>query len=247
MKERFSKLNSFVYEEIYTRGVSPPDIANWLSVHFGQCAEDLIVAALLRAYALNHKLDMAGLTYCELGGNHPIATSATYLLSIQYGMRGVIIEANPALIPDLEKVRVNDKVVHAAITTNDEKLVLLTISNDSELSSLDYEFVANWPGEGGGIKEQVFVPATRITRVFDEYFSERVPDYLSIDVEGLDLSIIQDLDLEKYRPFIIQLEPSDHHLANNGEKMISHMQENRYVLAAKTDVNLIFVDMGGFP
>lgn len=245
MSDRFTKLNSFVYEEVYTHKVRPPDIANWLSVHYGQCAEDLIVAALLNAYASMHHLNMADLTYCEIGGNHPIATSATYLLYTQYGMRGVIVEANPALIADLENVRVDDQIVHTAITTTDEKLVLLTISNDSELSSLDHEFVANWPGDGGGVKEQIFVPATRITSLLNEYFSENLPAYLSIDVEGLDLSIIQDLDLNKYRPYIIQMEPSDHHLANNSDKMISYMNENRYSLIAKTNVNLIFIDKNG--
>lgn len=243
MLENFSKLNIFTYEESYRHRISLPDIINQLNVHFAQCAEDLIVAALLRAYATKYNVDIAKLTYCEIGGNHPIAASATYLLQVEYGMRGVIVEANPALISDLKKVRNNDTIVHAAVSTNDEKFVLLTISNDSELSSLDHAFVENWPGSGGGVKEQVLVPSKRITQIIEDYFPDTGPDYLSIDVEGLDFNIIQDLDLSIHRPYIIQMEPSDHHIPNNSENMIAHMKRNNYTLLAKTDVNLIFIDI----
>lgn len=247
MGDKFAKLNSFVYEEIYTLKVRPPDIANWLSVHFGQCGEDLIVASLLRAYAARRNLTMADLKYCEIGGNHPIATSSTYLLNILHGMTGVIVEANPELISDLEKVRLHDTIINAAVSTSDEKLVLLTVSNDSELSSLSHEFVANWPHGGGGVREQIYVPSKRITSLLDEHFPGSVPAYLSIDVEGLDLSIIQDLDLNIYRPYIVQMEPSDHHQASNSEKMVLHMAVNGYTLAAQTNVNLLFVDLRALP
>ena len=75
----------------------------------------------------------------EVGGNHAFATSPTFLLHRRLGMTGVIVEANPDLLEDLRKGRPRDLIVHGAVQTQQVDSVTLTISNKSELSSLDDE------------------------------------------------------------------------------------------------------------
>lgn len=138
------RANIFVYDECISQDVSFPDLPVFLSEHYGQCGEDIIVASLLVAWSERAGIALSSLRYLEVGGNHPIATSATFLLNRQFAMRGVIAEANPALIEDLKRVRRSDVILHGAVQTEPQKkAVSFSISNQSELSSLDRSF---WPG-----------------------------------------------------------------------------------------------------
>ena len=236
------KLNPFVYEECIASGVKFPDLPVLLTEHYAQCGEDLIVVALLRALELRHGISVASRRYLEIGGNHPIATSSTLLLQKSFGMRGVIVEANPALIADLRNVRRHDVIVHAAITNQTTDSVKLSVSNASEISSLDRCFVEKWQNGEVGERAYIDVPALRINDLIQREFDDVSPIYLSVDVEGLDIDILEDLDLSRYRPAIIQAEPSDYYLPGNSARMIEYLSAAGYELAGQTRVNLIFAD-----
>ena len=92
-------LNNFVYDACLEFDIPFPDIPVRAVEHFGQCAEDIIVRALLVATAMRKQVDLRSKSYLEIGGNHPFATSATYLLAKTFGMKGVLVEANAAGVP----------------------------------------------------------------------------------------------------------------------------------------------------
>lgn len=236
------RLNTFVYEATVAAELKAPDLPVYMEEHFSQCGEDIIIVSLIRAWCLRHNIKASTLQYCEIGGNHPIATSATYLLNKTLNMSGVIVEANPYLIDDIKRIRINDRIIHAAITDQDHEFAYLAIANTTELSSLDKNFVSNWPGTGGGIKEEIKVPALRINELFHREFKNTSPIYLSIDVESLDLPILKDLDFTKFRPLIIQTEPSDHFIENNTKHINVYMEKQDYILISCTNVNMIFLD-----
>ena len=236
------RLNSFVYEESIAAGVALPRLPVFAMPHYGQCAEDLVADALVRAIARRTALDLGTQRYLEIGGNHPIAASATYLLHKRYGMSGVIVEANPALLDALTKVRPQDRVVHGAVQTEDVATVALSVASADELSSLDRSFVLGWPDKSVHEERLVDVPALRINDVIASYLDGAAPIFMSIDIEGLDLAVLQDLDFDRYRPAVIQAEPSDHHLPENSRHMAEFMESMGYVLAASTEWNLFFVD-----
>jgi FkbM family methyltransferase len=234
--------NPFVATASAQADVMPPDLPVHLSEQYGQCGEDLIVASLLRAFAMRKGLDLSKEKFLEIGGNHPIATSASYLLARSLGMTGVIVEANPRLIADLRRVRTDAKVIHAAVNVGGGATATLTVSNQNELSSLDRRFVTEWHNGSVGERERVEVPAIGINQLLASHFGDRTPLYLSVDIEGLDVDVLQDMDFTKYRPAIVQAEPSDHHLPNNSRHMVDLLESRGYVLVAKTSVNQIFVD-----
>ncbi|WP_081074451.1 FkbM family methyltransferase [Burkholderia pseudomultivorans] len=237
------KPNIFVQEESAALQVPMPDLPIFLTEHYGQCAEDVIVAALLRALQQRSGIDLSRERYLEIGGNHPVGTSATFLLHRTLGMTGVIVEANPRLIENLVKGRPDDKVVHAAVHTEDSSTVQLSVSNASELSSLDRRFVLEWDQGRVGEREIVDVPAIRINTLIEREFGGQTPLYLSVDIEGLDLDVLKDLDFSRFRPFIVQAEPSDHHIPQNSLHLQHFMESVGYRLIGKTAVNLIFADI----
>jgi len=239
---RERRLNMFVYEECALREVGMPGMPVYLSEQYGQCGEDLIIASLLTAWSRRTGRDLATATYLEIGGNHPVASSATYLLHRLHGMTGVIVEANPELVPALRAVRSGDRVVFGAVQTADVESVRLSVANQSEVSSLDRSFVAQWAGGRIGERALVEVPALRIDAVIESHLGGAAPQFLSIDIEGLDLPVLRDLDFRRYRPVVVQAEPSDQFLPGNSGQMIDYMRGVGYLLVASTPVNLVFID-----
>ncbi len=235
-------INQFVYDEIQALSLSLPDIDVAATPHFAQCAEDVIVLSILQALAQRESFDLSTQRYLEIGANHPVATSATYLLRKEASMSGVLIEGNPSLIAELEMARNGDIVVNRAVTARYESDVKLFISNQSELSSLSKDFVEDWQEGRVGLKEVVSVPAIQMNQIFENYFSEVAPLYMSIDVEGMDLELLQALDWNRWRPAVVQAEPSEHFIADNAAQITEFMISVGYTLLAKTNVNLVFVD-----
>ena len=234
--------NHFVDQAITEMGLTEPDIVVPARRHFAQCGEDVIVVALLKALSSTQGFDLESERYLEIGANHPVATSATYLLYKELGMRGVLVEANASLVPNLERARPGDTVIHRAVHVGDADRVEFFISNQNELSSLSRDFVETWKSGSVGLRVLEIVPACRMNSVLEEFFPDRPPIYLSVDVEGLDLDLLQDLDWERWRPAIVQAEPSEHFAPGNATRIKSFMERLDYVVVAKTDVNLIFVD-----
>jgi FkbM family methyltransferase len=234
------RLNSFVYNACLLHRVRWPDIPVRPVELYGQCGEDLIVLSLIEAEALKESADLRLRRYLEIGGNHPFATSNTFLLNKRLRMTGVIVEANEKLIADLKRGRPEDVILHGAVQTQDVDTVFLSVSKLSELSSLDREFVRKWAAGSVGERALVKVPALRINDIMREYLSGEAPYFLSIDVEGMDLQLLRDMDFGRYRPRIIQVEPSDSYIPGNTAEIMAFMESMGYALVAKTDVNLIF-------
>jgi FkbM family methyltransferase len=239
------KLNVFVYEASAAAGFPSPDLPVYLTEHYAQCAEDVIVAGLLHARALRLGLDLAQARYLEIGGNHPISSSATLLLQRKFGMRGVIVEANPRLLDDLRRGRPDDVIVHAAVQSEDVPTVRLSVANANELSSIDRSFVLEWDNGKIGEREYVEVPAMRVNQVVEQYLGGQSPIFMSVDIEGMDLDVLRDFDFVRYRPAVVQAEPSDYQRPNNTTHMIELLDLAGYDLIARTDVNLIFLDRQG--
>lgn len=197
---------------------------------------------MLRSIARREDLDLARCRYLEIGGNHPISCSATYLMSRVLGMRGVIVEANPHLVPALKEIRDQDQIVHAAVTPQKAESTIIYLSKKDELSSLDRSFVSDWPGGDTEVVEEVHVRALTINEVLEANFSDQDPVFLSIDIEGVDFEVLRSLDWARWRPAIITAEPSEHHISGNTLAISNLLRDSGYVIIAETDVNLIALD-----
>ena len=94
------------------------------------------------------------------------------------------------------------------------------------------------------IKESRRVPMQSINEIFQKSF-KRLPDFISLDVEGLDLKILETLDFERFRPHIFCIETLSYSENGNQEKnkeIINFMKSRKYSIFADTYVNTIFVD-----
>lgn len=229
-------INPFVYNHILN-GMPNSTIPAHLTPSYSQNYEDVIIDSFLRVYFKSLKNSIS-ICYVEIGANHPVCTSSTFFFREKYNIRGILVEANPELIPALEKYRQGDLIVNSAVCDEDIKELDFHISNDNEISSLDKNFVDAWSGRE--FKKTIKVPCVRINEIMEKTIKNN-ETLLFIDVEGMDLKILKDLDYDKYKPLVIVTEPSDGYLQGTSDKMIEFLNSKNYKLLAETNSNLIFV------
>lgn len=230
--------NPFIeYENGRLRLKSAP-IATTMRETYAQCNEDIIVEAFLRSRFATLGRDLSTVRYLEIGGNHPVQTSSTYLLYRAWGARGHIIEANAGLAERLRAIRQGDQIVQTAVSDRFDKTASLHVHELDELSSLSRESMVDPSAAGlqGGIARVEIVPNIHINDFFDAHIHQPL-DFMSIDIEGLDLPVLQALSPE-HRPSIIQVECVDPTLL---AKLRQSLEPRGYHLAAMTEVNVIFV------
>jgi hypothetical protein len=230
--------NAFIEYEIGRLRLKPAAIATTIRETYAQCNEDIIVEALLQAKFTDAGRDMSTVRYLEIGGNHPVQTSSTYLLYRAWGGRGFIVEANAGLAGRLRSVRPGDVVIQTAVSDKFDETVSFHVHELDELSSLSAESIrgSEVSGVPGDVSRIETVPNMHINAFFDAYIDSPL-DFMSIDIEGLDLPVLRAL-APVHRPTVLQVECVDPALL---AKLRETLEPRGYQFAAMTEVNVIFV------
>lgn len=211
---------------------------------YSQSGEDSIVG-----YILNYlNIPFEKMTYLDLGANHAKELSNSYFFYEQ-GARGVLVEANPELINELQRERSRDIIVNKAIALNDNQksVDFYSLSGDG-LSTISYESAMETCRTNPEIfiKEKYTIPAITIENILEMYFSEQNPTMLSIDLEGIEMQILEQINFEKYRPLIIIIEdiPYSPQLIVGGKenKALKFLIDKGYTEYAFTGINAIYLD-----
>lgn len=237
--------NQAINQEITRLNLPNSRIKNFAPASYAQTGEDIIVEGILSARLCKSKRIWSSVFYVDIGANHPISTSSTYLM-YQRGARGVLVEPNPELEALIRTARPEDVLVQSVVLSAPQASATLFIGNAHELSSVDKAHIESFGDfDGiGGIREHIEVSAIDINELLTPYANK--VDFLSIDCEGLDHDLVKAIDYERIRPAVIQCEPSEHRLKGNRARIINLMECRSYRLAAMTDINVIFerIDLG---
>jgi FkbM family methyltransferase len=203
---------------------------------YSQCGEDRIAAFLL-----NQLTRTSQINYLDLGAAFPVGGNNTYLFYELRGV-GVIVEADPQYLPEYQLSRPKDCVVSGACVPARLKSadgITFHAAVDRGLSSIFIEHVRAAESFGkGGLKRSFTVPCFSIGELLDQHFGNEPIDLLSVDIEGADREILQEVDYSRYRPKIIIAE-------NDGGVRIHDdcMQAAGYKLFAYTTINSIYFDL----
>lgn len=236
--------NPWIAAECGRLGLAPNRLKTFLQEQYGQLGEDLIVEGLLKAAFAARGLAPSAVRYLEVGANHPVQTSNTYLLARKWGGSGVLVEANPALIEPLRRARPQDRVLHQAVVPDPGMTeVTLNVAQNTELSSVDLGHLRSF-GQLAAVDSTVTVSAITLDRILAEHF-DAAPHLLSIDIEGIDLAVLAACRFER-RPWLVITEPSRHYHQDAEAGFLQVMQAKGYVEVARTDYNLIFADRSLF-
>ncbi|MDE5736739.1 MAG: FkbM family methyltransferase, partial [Oscillospiraceae bacterium] len=135
--------------------------------------------------------------YLDLGANKPIEMSNTYFF-YQQGARGVLLEANPLLIPELEQKRSGDMILNQAVTGKSDETMIFHVLNLDGLSKIGdiSDILAKNPD--AKLMQSIPIKTITVNDIIKNYFQEKAPVILNLDIEGLELEILQSINFEQY-------------------------------------------------
>lgn len=181
--------------------------------------------------------------YLDVGAFHPKKYSNTYLLRRFYGWGGINVDANPDAIELFEKYAANDTNLNLAIS---DKLgeAELTIYNGAAHSTIDEARKIHNSKKNLDVNRVVKIQTNSIEAIIDEYAQGREIDFLSIDVEGMDLVALKSANLDKNRPELICVE--DHEFVgriNRGQisEICAFMRSKDYKFASHNLVSSFYI------
>lgn len=204
---------------------------------YAQCGEDLIVDYAARTLGLEQ------VRHLDLGAHHPIYLSNTYFFYCQ-GHRGVCVEADASLLPAFRQHRPLDITLNAGVGPKDAQMpfYVMTTPTLNTFSRAEAERYASYGRERIERVEQVEVRG--VAGLVAEYFPAGL-EFVSLDVEGLDLAILETFDFALVRPPIFCVETLTYTEDGSERKLgeiVAFMDSVGYFAYADTYVNTIFVD-----
>lgn len=208
----------------------------WLykSNSYAQEGEDLIIDKLFE-----HKSDGF---YVDVGAYHPFRFSNTFLLS-QKGWRGINIDPNPESIQLLQATRKNDRNLKLAVSRKNEKLNYYVFA-DPALNTISRE-VANTviKSKQSKLLNKLQVRSMPLGKILERFVPNKTKiDFLNIDVEGVDFSVLQSNNWKLFSPTIIAIEvisPQSIEEILRGN-VTRFLKTKNYRLVARTVNTLIF-------
>jgi hypothetical protein len=215
---------------------------NYSKDSFSQAGEDVIIDFLFQT------VDISKPVYLELGTNNPYSGNNTYLFYLR-GAKGVLVEADCTVIPLIQKIRPKDKILNIGVGLINQKESDFYIFETIGLSTFSKEDAEIRQKTGKNkIINVIKVPLKSINEIIAENF-DIYPDFLSIDIEGLDLSVLKTLDFNKYPIPVICAETcvySENHIKPKDNSIIEFMLSKGYFVYADTYINSIFVNIEWF-
>lgn len=204
---------------------------------YSQCGEDLLIQYIFTLRGVKNP------SYIDIGANDPFFLSNTALF-YKKGSRGINIEANPQLMKQFITNRPKDINLNIGISNKEEELDFY-IMEDNTLSTFSKEECDFMVSKGKTLKAVQKIKLITIADVLEKYFGNQFPDFMSIDVEGMDFQILQSIDFENSRPKVICVEAADYSPVGAGARrseLIDFLVAKGYYEYANTNLNAIMVD-----
>lgn len=205
---------------------------------YSQCGEDLVLEFLFM------ELGITNPSYIDIGAHHPKYLNNTYLF-YRKGSRGINIEPDPVLFREFEKSRkgdvnlnmgIGDKSGEADFYIMTEPTLNTFSRTEAEKIEAEHEFYK--------IQEVRKTKVCMVEDIVREYCNGKFPDFMSLDVEGLDEIVLRSIDYTRDAPKVICVESLTFAVKRKGQKktaLIRFVEEQGYIVYADTHINTIFV------
>ena len=203
---------------------------------YSQQGEDMILDCLFQGKESGF--------YVDVGAHHPERYSNTCLF-YRRGWRGINIDATPGSMAIFRRRRGRDINLECAVA-GERKTLTFHLFNEPALNGFSTELSQARDGAGGYRQ----IGERRIdARPLRELLDEHLPagqhiDFLSVDVEGLDMEVLRSNDWSKYRPTLVIAEDISEFVvapALLDLPLVTWMRGIGYSLCGKAVHSLIFV------
>tara|TARA_B100001093_G_scaffold478311_1_gene506368 strand:+ start:89 stop:844 length:756 start_codon:yes stop_codon:yes gene_type:complete len=192
--------------------------------------------------------------YIEVGANDGITQSNTFFLEKKYNAKGILIEASPSLYEKCFLYRSKENIIenYALVSPEfKEKFVQLIFGNlwttqvKGKKNSLEHAKkgafrklpIRKILGLPNDQVYKFFAPAITLNNLIEKHSINHI-DFLSLDVEGNELSILKGCNLEKGHIKNILVETIDYktinkYLTNYGYSLLKKLSPHDYLYTKK--------------
>jgi FkbM family methyltransferase len=178
--------------------------------------------------------------YVDVGAHHPMRFSNTYMF-YKRGWRGINIDAMPGFMKAFNRKRSRDINLEMGVSGKEGEMTYymfddFALNGFSKDLSKDRDKNSNFE-----ILKERKIKTYPLSKILDEYLPQNQKiDFMSIDVEGLDLMVLKSNDWKKYPPSMILVES----IGDNIESIMKDpiylfLKEKGYTIVAKTYRTLI--------
>ena len=215
-------------------------ITKYRGVYYGQEGEDLIIYNLLKSKAhggVHH------IKYLDIGSGDPRWINNTYLL-YRMGASGWCVDANYTYKSQYKRWRKRDLFLPICVGPSSGQNIDFYLTHNKDRSTADTSGIVYLKEQNIKIDKIINVPTLSISGILNIIKCSDI-DFLNIDIEGLDFSVLLSIDFNEFRPKVICVEainPITGYNAQDVEHVIELMDDNGYILVINTIVNMIFAD-----
>jgi FkbM family methyltransferase len=210
----------------------------FVNLAYSQDGEDMILRRLFEGQKEGF--------YVDVGAHHPFRFSNTCYF-YRRGWRGINLDPNPDAIEAFRRARRADINVCVGVSEVPGDL-MFHFFNEPALNTFDMDLAkARTQLPGYRLVDTRHVQVRRLDDLLNTYLPEgRQIDFLSIDVEGMDLAVLRSNDWSRFRPRMLLVEAHERTVS-----AIEHDPINVFAVAAgyrliaKTLNTLIYEDGSG--
>ena len=143
--------------------------------------------------------------FVEFGATNGINLSNTYMLEKEFNWEGILAEPGRVWHRELEKNR-NCKIEKSCIWKESGKNILFNEVMEGELSTIDFFTDKDFHRNSRKLGNKYYVKTLSLEDLLEKYNAPKLIDYLSIDTEGSEYTILNNFKFNKYRFKIITVE-----------------------------------------
>lgn len=203
---------------------------------FSQHGEDLIIDSCLKNLGI-HKP-----SFIDIGSHHPYRLSNTFRFYLK-GFYGINIEPDPDLFALFQKHRQHDINLNIGIF-NENKTLDFYLMYPNTLNTFNMEERDNYVKLGHKYLNKKSIEVKRLSDVLNSVNDGVFPDFLSLDIEGLDLLVLKTINFKSNYPKVICVETTIYDGNKIDQKknveIIEFLRSNGYTIYADTFINTIF-------
>jgi len=219
-----------------------PDPQYYAPHYYGGDGEDV----LLRLFCGGRdKSDLKGF-YVDIGAFHPFTYSNTQFF-YENGWNGINIDANPDSIALFNKHRQRDININAGVSDKCGELEYYSFYEPA-INSFDKELSEDRIKNGMKLKQKSLVKIYPINQLLEKYLpTGQHITFMTIDVEGYEMKILQSLDFQKYAPDYLITEDLDSQYDDfmefRNSPLYIFLKSKGYIVIAKTRLSILFQNM----
>ena len=214
---------------------------------YSQYGEDAYLYAYFRGKTWENEMPMflpKNGFYVDVGAYSPTECSNTHAFYKQ-GWSGINIDATPGVMSAFDHIRKRDINLNVAVGCKSRDVTFYSWGFPSVFNTADAELARQRALKLGKKPVEIRVKSFPLADLLEKYVPDNTKiDFLSVDVEGLDLEVLKSNNWDKYRPELVLVEDYSGSLIElQDSEIISYMTQKDYAAIAWLQPSIILRDM----